>query len=118
MRTASLFRREPNEAAGSRRIEGRDHDIPVSMFLTRHAEGAGSELHRHPYVETWVVQRGRAEFEVGGERLRARAGEVVVAPADVPHRFTNVGAETLEMVCIHLSDTIRQTDLPAPVHET
>ena len=58
-----------------------------------------------------MVRKGDAEFLVGGERLRASAGDIVVAPADVPHRYLNVGTDQLELVCIHPSDTIRQQDL-------
>lgn len=93
------------------RFEGKDYGSPVSMFITDSAPGTGSQLHVHPYRETWVVRKGEAEFLVGGERLRAFAGDIVVAPADVPHRYLNVGTEQLELVCIHPSETIRQQDL-------
>ncbi|WP_306030622.1 cupin domain-containing protein [Stappia sp. MMSF_3263] len=93
------------------RFEGRDFASPVSMFLSRKDPGKGSGLHLHPYRETWVVQRGEAEFTVGKERIRATAGDIVVAPADVPHRFLNVGSDRLEIICIHPSDTIWQQDL-------
>lgn len=93
------------------RFEGKDYGAPVSMFVTDSAPGTGSQLHVHPYRETWVVRKGEAEFLVGGERLRASAGDIVVAPADVPHRYLNVGTDQLELVCIHPSDTIRQRDL-------
>lgn len=93
------------------RFEGKDYGSPVSMFVTDSAPGTGSQLHVHPYRETWVVRKGEAEFLVGGERLRASAGDIVVAPADVPHRYLNVGTGQLELVCIHPSDTIRQQDL-------
>lgn len=92
-------------------FEGRDYGAPVSMFVTDSAPGTGSQLHVHPYRETWVVRKGEAEFLVGGERLRASAGDIVVAPANVPHRYLNVGTDQLELVCIHPSDTIRQQDL-------
>lgn len=93
------------------RFEGKGYGSPVSMFITDSAPGTGSQLHVHPYRETWVVRKGAAEFLVGDERLRAFAGDIVVAPADVPHRYLNVGTEQLELVCIHPSDTIRQQDL-------
>lgn len=93
------------------RFEGRDFAAPVSMFLSNKGPGEGSGLHMHPYRETWVVQRGEAEFAVGEERIRAAAGDVVVAPANVPHRFLNVGSDRLEIVCIHPSETILQQDL-------
>lgn len=93
------------------RFEGRDYGGPVSMFLVDAEPGRGSGLHVHPYTETWVVRKGEAEFTVGGERTRAHAGDIVVAAANVPHRFENVGAERLEIICIHPSDTIVQENL-------
>lgn len=91
------------------RFEGREAGGPVSLFLVDAAPGQGSSLHVHPYVETWVVKRGEAEFIVGDEAGRASPGDIVVAPAGVPHRFTNVGEDRLELVCIHPSDTILQS---------
>lgn len=93
------------------RFEGRDFGSPVSMFLTDKRPGEGSGLHLHPYRETWVVQRGEAEFTVGEERIRATTGDIVVAPANVPHCFVNVGGDRLQVVCIHPSETILQQDL-------
>lgn len=101
--------REP-EPGQSRtvRFEGRDFGGEVSFFLVDNEPGQGSALHVHPYSETWVVRKGEAEFTVGGKATRAGAGDIVVAAANVPHRFENVGAGRLELVCIHASDTIQQ----------
>ncbi|MCW8088123.1 cupin domain-containing protein [Sabulicella glaciei] len=93
------------------RFQGRDFGAPVSMFLTDSAPGTGSSLHRHPYPETWVVREGEAEFSVGEQRHRASAGDIVVAPAHVPHRFLNIGAGSLRLVCIHPSNVIVQEEL-------
>jgi quercetin dioxygenase-like cupin family protein len=104
--------REP-EPGQSRtvRFEGRDLGGPVSFFLVDAEPGRGSALHMHPYSETWVVRKGEAEFTVGGDKTRAYPGDIVVAAANIPHRFENVGAGRLELVCIHPSDTIVQTNL-------
>ena len=90
------------------RFEGRDFGGPVSLFLVDADPGRGSTLHVHPYVETWVVRHGEAEFTVGSEKTRAFPGDIVVADANVPHRFENVGSERLELVCIHPNDVILQ----------
>lgn len=106
--------REPSpDASRTVRFEGRDFAAPVSFFLTDSAPGQGSGLHMHPYVETWVVQAGEAEFTVGDVRLHATTGDIVVAPADVPHRFCNVGADRLRLICIHPRDAIQQVDVRA-----
>ena len=96
------------------RFEGHQFGAPVSLFLVDAEPGRGSALHVHPYVETWVVRKGEAEFTVGEERTRAYAGDIVVAAADVPHRFENVGTERLELVCIHPNEAILQTAVEEP----
>ncbi|WP_306005241.1 cupin domain-containing protein [Aquicoccus porphyridii] len=93
------------------RFEGRDLGGPVSFFLVDAEPGQGSGLHMHPYVETWVVRKGKAEFTVGGEKTLAYPGDILVAAANISHRFENVGAERLELVCIHPSDVIVQKNL-------
>jgi quercetin dioxygenase-like cupin family protein len=106
--------REP-EPGQSRtvRFEGRDFDGPVSLFLVDADPGRGSALHVHPYSETWVVRKGEAEFTVGDGRTRAYPGDIVVAAANIPHRFENVGTDRLELVCIHPNDTILQERVEA-----
>lgn len=93
------------------RLEGHEIGSPVSLFLVDVEPGRGSELHIHPYAETWIVQSGEAEFKVGEETVYGSAGDVVVGPAHVPHRFTNVGTGRLELVAIHPSATIQQINV-------
>lgn len=83
------------------RFDGHEHGAGVSFFLTRNRPGTGPDLHRHPYEETFVVQGGEARFTVGEETVEVGAGQVVIAPARVPHKFVNIGREPLRQINIH-----------------
>jgi len=55
--------------------------------LTLFAFDAGEKLSEHsaPFDAIVQVLDGRAELVIGGRAVSARAGEMVVMPADVPH---------------------------------
>ena len=86
-----------------RRYEGEPNDVGVSLIMVDTAPGDGPRLHRHTYEEVFVVQSGSARFTVGDDSLDAEPGDVLVAPAGMPHRFVNTGADRLRMVAIHVS---------------
>jgi len=65
--------------------------------------GEGPKLHSHPYEEVFIVQEGQATFTVGSDIIEARAGQIVIGPANVPHKFINSGTGTLRQVDIHSS---------------
>ena len=75
------------------------------------APGTGPGLHVHPYDEVFTVLQGSARFFVGDAVIDAEAGEVVLGPAGVPHRFVNLGPGRLQTLDIHLSPRWIQTDL-------
>ncbi|PRX51487.1 mannose-6-phosphate isomerase-like protein (cupin superfamily) [Prauserella shujinwangii] len=94
---------EPGPAGES--VEGRDIGSGVSLIRERtDVVGSGPRLHRHPYRETFVIQRGRALFTIGDEQREGRAGDVLVVPAGTPHRFRVLGPGTYEAVHIHEND--------------
>lgn len=73
--------------------------------------GEGPRLHVHPYDETFVIVAGRARFFVGDQVIEAEAGQAVLGPAGVPHRFINLGPGRLQTIDIHHSPRWIQTDL-------
>lgn len=73
--------------------------------------GEGPRLHVHPYDETFIVTEGRARFFVGEMVVDAKAGEVVLGPKGVPHKFENLGPGRLQTIDIHHSERWIQTDL-------
>ena len=75
----------------------------VSFFLSDTAPGKGPELHKHPYDEVFVVQEGDLTFTVGDETIEATGGQVVIAPAGVPHKFANSGVGRARHIDIHVS---------------
>lgn len=75
----------------------------VSVIAVRAEPGDGPRLHRHPYEEVFVVLEGEATFTLADTRQVARAGDVLVAPAGVPHTFQNTGTTALRQVDIHVS---------------
>jgi quercetin dioxygenase-like cupin family protein len=100
------LRRSPTAAL----FEGGDA-IPVSVFITEYERGQGPALHVHPYAEVFVVQTGTASFTAGDEELVVAAGHVVVIDPQTPHGFRCAGDDTLRVVSVHPSGTVRQTDL-------
>ncbi len=87
-------------------------DVDVSFFLVESPPSGGAVLHTHPYEEVFVTLEGQATFTVGDATIEVGAGQVVVAPAGVPHKFVNSGTGMLRQVDIHPSGRIRQVNIP------
>ena len=88
-------------------FEGYLHgDIEVSFILVDMQPGEGVRLHQHPYQEILILQEGMAMYTVGTTTLEAWAGQIIIAPADTPHKFVNGGEGKLRQVDIHLSKRI------------
>lgn len=73
-------------------FEGYLFGATVSVILERAVrEGGGPRLHRHPYDETFIIYSGAARFTVGDDEIVAHAGQLLIAPALVPHKFATIG---------------------------
>ena len=104
MTTPTLIEAESlRRAPGAPRLfEGADHGgVALSFFLVDAAPGEGPALHCHPYTEVFVVQEGQATFRVGDHVTEAGAEQIVIAPPEQPHRFTNSGTGRLRLVALH-----------------
>lgn len=84
------------------------------LFVSVDEIGQGPDWHLHPYDEIFIIKQGRARFTVGDERFVAEAGDVVMGPATVPHKYKSLGPDTLQSIDIHLSRVWIQTDLQDP----
>jgi mannose-6-phosphate isomerase-like protein (cupin superfamily) len=78
-------------------------DVEVSFILTDMPPGRGPKLHKHAYDEVFVIHEGKATFTVGDDTLDANGGQIIIAPAGVPHKFVNSGEGVLQMISIHPS---------------
>lgn len=97
---------------GTPHVEGKTFGAGVTILsVTIEAPGGGPVLHTHPYEEVFLLHEGRARYTVGDAVIEARAGDVVRAPAGVPHRFQNLGPGPLRSTDIHLSPEWIQEDL-------
>ena len=77
--------------------------INVSFILVDAPPGSGPELHVHPYEEVFIVQEGTVTFTAGDDVIEATGGQIVVVPANVPHKFVNSGAGRMRQIDIHAS---------------
>jgi mannose-6-phosphate isomerase-like protein (cupin superfamily) len=90
--------------SSSRQFEGYHYgDVRVSFFVSATPSGRGPKLHAHPYAEVFVVQGGSLTFVVGDETIEAAAGQIVIVPAGVAHKFTNTGSASAQHLDIHIS---------------
>jgi len=63
-------------------FQGGAHGADVSVvFYVTDKIGGGPRLHSHPYAETFIIRAGRALFTLGDEKIEAKAGQILVAPA-------------------------------------
>jgi quercetin dioxygenase-like cupin family protein len=79
---------------------GLDH---LTLVLGETAPGNGIPLHRHDYEEIFIVHAGQGTYTVGETIVEAAAGDIVVVPSGMPHRFVNNAEETLCHTAVHSS---------------
>lgn len=110
-----LVQRTITETRAVSQVEGRDLGADVTILTFSSTKiGDGPVLHVHTYDEVFLIHEGRARFTVGDETLIAEAGQVVLGPANVPHKFENLGPDRLVTTDIHLSDHFEQVNLEQP----
>ena len=111
--TWSDWAKDPGTWNGT--VEGADLGGQLTiLFYTTEEVGAGPGLHVHEYDEVFVVRQGRALFTVGDQKIEACVGDVLYAPAHVPHKFHNLGPGRLETTDLHMSDRFVQVGVPDP----
>ncbi len=63
-------------------------------------------------MSRWRSQlEGCASITVGNETQEVKSGDIVVIPANTPHRFVNSGDTILRQIDIHASPRFIQTNL-------
>ena len=93
-------------------FDGTEFGVNITVLNYTQANfGEGPTLHVHKYDELFIVLQGKALFKIGEQCIEAEAGDVLFGPANVPHKFKNIGFTPLETMDLHLSDKWIQEDL-------
>jgi mannose-6-phosphate isomerase-like protein (cupin superfamily) len=83
-------------------FEGLDA-VDICVIWIEMEPGEGPKLHQHPYKEVFIILEGISTFTIGTETVVGRAGQIIVAAANVPHKFFNSGDGILRQIDIHLN---------------
>jgi mannose-6-phosphate isomerase-like protein (cupin superfamily) len=78
-------------------------DTNISFIWVDMPPGGSVRYHKHPYQEIFIIQEGISTFTVGSTTLEAVAGQIIIVPADVPHKFANNGDGQLKQIDIHVN---------------
>ena len=84
-------------------FQGIHQDTNVSFIWVDMPPGGAIRLHKHPYEEIFIIQEGTATFNVDPVTLEARAGQIIIVPAEVPHKFMNLSDKQLKQIDIHIN---------------
>ncbi len=96
-------------------LEGHEIGSEVTLLFFSTTEiGEGPRLHVHPYDEVFIVRSGKALFTIGNQKTQVEAGDILLGPAGIPHKFQNLGPDPLETIDIHVSERWIQKNLLDP----
>ena len=62
--------------------------------------GGSMPLHRNSVEHEQYVLDGKASISIGDREYFVSKGDVVLIPANVPHRYQTLGDEAFEFLCI------------------
>ena len=82
----------------------RYQDSEISFIWVDMPPGGAIRLHKHPYKEIFIIQEGIATFTVDSATIEAYAGQIIIVPAEVPHKFTNLSDRQLRQIDIHVNN--------------
>ncbi|MET1154913.1 cupin domain-containing protein [Arthrobacter sp.] len=81
-------------ATGAAVFRGSEYGAHASFFVN----SRGSERHRHPYDEIFVLLNGEIDFTIDGESGHAA---VIIIPAHTWHEFASTISGGVKLVNIH-----------------
>ena len=84
-------------------FQGLHRATNVSFIWVDMPPGGAIRLHKHPYEEIFIIQEGLATFNVDSVTLEACAGQIILVPAEVPHKFMNLSDKQLKQIDIHVN---------------
>lgn len=64
------------------------------------AAGGSMPLHTNAIEHEQYVLSGRATVKLGEQTLEAKAGDVLLIPAGVPHSYATLGDEAYSFLCL------------------
>lgn len=76
-------------------VNGASGAVGITAGRVVFEPGAVLHGHTHNVEEAIQVIAGRARVRLGGEVLEVGPGDVILAPAGVPHQTENIGEEEL-----------------------
>ncbi|CAN5686912.1 cupin domain-containing protein [soil metagenome] len=94
---------------------GRVPERVVAIESAQLTGGSMPPLHAHDRDETFQVLEGEVVFFVGEETVEARAGDVVIAPRDVPRTYLVTSASARWLVTTALRSLARYEDFALAV---
>src|SRR6266581_6688304 len=80
---------------------GETQGAPFSAYIVKAGPGQGPPLHKHPYVEVAFTLDGRATITVGDEQREVKPGDIVVIPANTPHRVRHYAPDNASRADAH-----------------
>jgi len=86
------------QQAGSKRTDLQRHDLSapgreVIQVRVDFDPGYVAPMHTHPGEEIIYVLEGALEYEIGGQKSKVKAGDVLFVPAGAPHTAKNIGGD-------------------------
>lgn len=97
------------------KFEGKDIGVPITvLFYTEEKINGGTGWHVHDYDELFIVRQGNVLFTIGEQQIEAKTGDILFGPANIPHKYHNIGPGVMETLDIHLSDRFK-TSRPTQV---
>lgn len=78
-------------------------DTEISFIWVDMPPGGSIRLHKHPYKEIFIIQEGVGTFTIGSTTLETHAGQIIIVPAGLPHKFVNLSDKQLKQIDIHFN---------------
>lgn len=88
---------------------GRIEKPPFTTGTTVFPAGSAAPMHSHNCDEQVTILEGRARVEVGDVRTELGAMDTSFIPAEMPHRFVNIGEGPLKILWIYAAAEVTRT---------
>lgn len=82
---------------------------PFTTGTTVFPAGAAAPMHSHNCDEQVTILEGRAMAEVAGVQTELGPMDTSFIPADMPHRFVNIGDGPLKILWIYAAAVVTRT---------